>query len=275
MTTVQPLATSSAQQRSVASEQAFPTKERLGVVSYSRGTLAEQHAALCAWLRGGRTTSCMIGYVNPHVYNLAKRDSTLQEFLARADLVSVDGLGISAGVLLVNGHWQTRTVMTPLFDRVLATQDLPALRAVLIGGTEGVMTKGAAAINRATRTIKIVAMRNGYQPIAEYLSFLEEQSEAEVVLIAMGTPRSEQLALAAVARFPSKLFWNIGGGTLHFYAGTLSRVPPIVSSLGMQWLWRIVHEPRVAPRYIIGIPVFLASMVCLVISKRNLKTSAL
>jgi UDP-N-acetyl-D-mannosaminuronic acid transferase (WecB/TagA/CpsF family) len=56
--------------------------------------------------------------------------------------------------------------------------------------------------------------------------------------------------------FPGKLYWNIGGGTLRFHAGTQRRVPRIVSILGTQWLWRMVFEPRIAPRYVIGIPVF-------------------
>jgi hypothetical protein len=68
----------------------------------------------------------MIGYVNPHVYNSRKKDSALREFLRRADLVA-SMVCMSAGALLVNRQWQTRTVMTPLFDRVLATEDLPAL----------------------------------------------------------------------------------------------------------------------------------------------------
>ena len=251
-----------------------PRRGELGVVTYSRGTLGDHHATVCDWLRENRTESRMIGYVNPHVYNLAKKNPTLREFLARADLVAVDGLGMAAAALLVNRHSQTRTVMTALFDRVLATEDLPAHCAVLIGGNEEMMAKGAAAINRASRRIEVIALRDGYQPMADYISFLREQRAADVVLIAMGTPRSEELALAAAGLFPGKLLWSIGGGTLHLYAGTKRRAPSIVSTLGLEWLWRIVSEPRIAPRYLIGVPVFIAAMLRLLFSKRNHGPSA-
>ena len=122
-------------------------------------------------------------------------------------------------------------------------------------------------MNRVAKRIEVIATRHGYLPIADYLSFLRGHADADLVLIAMGTPRSEELALAAVGLFPGTLYWNIGGGTLHFYAGTLRRVPPIVSTLGLQWLWRMVHEPHLSRRYLFGIPIFVSSLVALLFSK--------
>jgi exopolysaccharide biosynthesis WecB/TagA/CpsF family protein len=132
---------------------------------------------------------------------------------------------------------------------------------VLIGGVPAVLENGARAINRASQRIEIVATCQGYAAPEEHLNFLREHSDVDIVLVAMGSPRSEELIAPARDVCAPKLFWNIGGGTLHFYAGTLKRVPERISKLGLQWLWRIVHEPAIAPRYLIGIPNFLASVI--------------
>ena len=236
-------------------------KGELGGVCFSRGTNRELYDVVCAWLRSATRSSRLITYVNPHVFNLARSNSTLQVLLRKADMIAVDGAGFALAVRWLTGHRQTRTVMTPLFDDVLATENLPELHAVLIGGVSEVLERGAAAINLASRRIKIVATCSGYATRAEHCDFLRAHRDVDIVMIAMGTPRSEELMLDAPELCAPKVLWNIGGGTLHFYAGTLKRVPERVSRLGMQWLWRIVHEPRIASRYLIGIPRFLATIL--------------
>lgn len=236
-------------------------KRELDEIGFSPETAEELYTSICYGLQGLRERTRFVSYVNPHVFNLAKSNEKVRRFLGTADVVTVDGLGFALAVRWLLGHGQTRTVMTPLFDRVLATDDLPTLRAVLIGGTAPVVQQGAAAMNRASRRIQVVSTCHGYAAMEEHLAFLREHPDADLVLVAMGTPRSEELMLAARDLFGGKLFWNIGGGTLHFYAGIQKRVPAWVSRIGLQWLWRIAHEPAIAPRYFVGIPRFLAFLI--------------
>jgi N-acetylglucosaminyldiphosphoundecaprenol N-acetyl-beta-D-mannosaminyltransferase len=231
-------------------------KSDLCGIAYSRATCHQFYGAICRWLRGDRSRGATIGYVNPHVFNLAKKHEAVAAFLDKGDIVAVDGAGFALALWLLKGECQTRTVMTPLFDRVLETGDLPRVPAVLIGGTEDVARQGVVAMNRVSRNIQVVAFAHGYQALAEYHDFLRDHADADVVLVAMGTPRSEEFILDASPLFPGKLFWNIGGGTLQFHAGTLRRVPKIVSTLCLQWLWRMIFEPHLMPRYVIGLPVF-------------------
>jgi len=248
---------------------ALSSKENLGGIAYSRNTIDQLHASICSWLRGSRLTSATLSYVNPHVFNLAKKNEKLRALLARADIVAVDGLGFALAVLLFKRKYQSRTVMTPLFDRVLAAQDIPNLKAILIGSTEPIATKAAAAMNQAGSRIRIVRVCDGYQSIEHYITFLKDQADVDLVLVAMGTPRAEELLLAAAQSLEPRLYWNIGGGTLHFYAGTQARVPRFVSAVGMQWLWRILHQPTIAPRYLLGIPLYLIYLAQLSIPKRK------
>jgi N-acetylglucosaminyldiphosphoundecaprenol N-acetyl-beta-D-mannosaminyltransferase len=249
---------------------ALSTTAELCGIRYSRDSLGQFYATICRWLSSpDRKRGLAIGYVNPYVFNLAQKNPKLRLFLREADIVAVDGLGVALSIRLLQGYRQTRTVMTPLFDKVLASTGIPPLKALLIGGSQEVADKGMAAMNAAAGRMEIIKAFHGYYPLEDYPVFIGDNAGADLVLVAMGSPRSEELILAARRQFPGKTFWNIGGGTLHFYAGTQPRVPEIVSKLGLQWLWRIVHDPAITPRYVIGIPVFAGHVLKYMLSKKK------
>jgi N-acetylglucosaminyldiphosphoundecaprenol N-acetyl-beta-D-mannosaminyltransferase len=233
---------------------------RLGPIHYSPGTISDFEKSICAWLAEDHKATFLAGYVNPHVFNIAWTNPSVRECLAQSDITAVDGLGVAVAVSLITRTMQTRTVMTPLFDRVLSRNSNHA-EAILIGGSEEVVSKGAQSINNASHGLKVTVTAGGYEPIQTYISLIEAHPECDVILAAMGSPRSEELILTASQRFSGKLFWNIGGGTLHFYAGTQRRTPPFVSAIGLQWLWRIILQPSIAPRYVIGTPLYLGRLI--------------
>ena len=238
-------------------DNAFPSKSQLCGIGYSRGTLKDFHVAICRWLRASdRPKNTTIGYVNPHVFTLAMKNEAIRTHLDQANIVTVDGGGVSIAVWLLNHERVTRTVMTPLFDSVLSEPNLPKMRAVVVGGSEQVSRDGATAIQRACPQMEVTGCIDGYKPMQTHLDFLRAHEDVDVILVAMGSPRSEEFILQGNALFPEKLFWHIGGGTLNYYAGALRRVPKIISLLWLQWLWRIVFEPKIFSRYAIGIPVF-------------------
>jgi N-acetylglucosaminyldiphosphoundecaprenol N-acetyl-beta-D-mannosaminyltransferase len=239
----------------------------LGGIGYSSESFEQLCATLCRCLQQVRP--CTVSYVNPHVFNIAMQNRSVRELLARADIVAVDGLGFALGARLLTGQRQARTVMTPLFDRVLQEDDLPQLTALLIGGTDEVVALGAEAINRTSRRIRIIKTCHGYASMAEHLELLRRHPEIDLVLVAMGTPRSEELMLAAMDLFPGKFCWNIGGGTLHYYAGTKKGAPHWVSTVGLQWLWRMMWEPATVPRYLVGIPRFCMHLSRLLVLRQK------
>jgi exopolysaccharide biosynthesis WecB/TagA/CpsF family protein len=249
--------------------QRLSNKSDLGGIAYSSDTSAEIYHSLCAWMRGNRETTALVGYVNPHVFNFARVNPLLREFLAQADIVTVDGIGVVLGLLLVKAHRVERTVMTPLLDRVLATDDLPHLKAMLIGGSEAEANRAANAINRTSTRIEVVEARHGYSPLPEYLALLQRHQDLDLVLVGMGTPRSEELLLKAKDICPRSLCWAVGGGTIQYYAGTKRRVPALISTLGLQWVYRMLREPRTAPRYFFGIPAYFWHLLHILLAEKR------
>ena len=75
-------------------------------------------------------------------------------------------------------------------------------------------------------------------------------SGARICLLALGAPKQERLAARGLARHPGLGFLSIGAG-LDFIAGHQTRAPVWVRKIAMEWLWRMLTNPRrLARRYL-------------------------
>jgi N-acetylglucosaminyldiphosphoundecaprenol N-acetyl-beta-D-mannosaminyltransferase len=106
-----------------------------------------------------------------------------------------------------------------------------------------------------------VAIHHGFHQDQEYRAILRNHADASLVLIGMGSPRSERILLLASEICHRALCWHVGGGTLKQWAGTKRRAPAVVTQLGLEWLHRMTFEPQTRTRYTTGIPLFVRHLL--------------
>lgn len=86
-------------------------------------------------------------------------------------------------------------------------------------------------------------------PAADQLLDDLAASGAQLIFLALGAPKQEILAARGAARHPGLGFVSIGAG-LDFIAGAQTRAPVLVRKLALEWLWRMLSNPRrLARRY--------------------------
>lgn len=82
-----------------------------------------------------------------------------------------------------------------------------------------------------------------------------------VVWIGLSTPKQELLAQQLKQRLPRGYFFAAVGAAFDMYAGTRPPPPPIVSRVGLEWLYRSVQEPRRLPlRYARSLPAVIGGL---------------
>lgn len=100
--------------------------------------------------------------------------------------------------------------------------------------------------------VEPIAPPFGFDPQgADAVSHLEtiRQSGAQLCFLALGAPKQEQLAIEGRERAPGCGFVSIGAG-LDFIAGSQTRAPKWVRALALEWVWRMLSNPkRLAGRY--------------------------
>lgn len=125
-----------------------------------------------------------------------------------------------------------------------------------LGSTEPVLRAAAAQLEVDYPGLKVAACLAppyGFDPHGAAADELLDQvaaSGARICLLALGAPKQEVLAARGFARHPQLGFLSIGAG-LDFIAGHQTRAPVWVRKIAMEWLWRMLSNPRrLARRYL-------------------------
>jgi exopolysaccharide biosynthesis WecB/TagA/CpsF family protein len=108
-----------------------------------------------------------------------------------------------------------------------------------------------------------VWVEDGYRSSEEEGARLPElnASGAKMLLVAKGVPSQEHWIAANAARLTAPVILGVGA-LFDFYSGTIPRAPQLVRKLRIEWLYRLLHEPRrLFRRYVLGNPEFIARVL--------------
>lgn len=200
--------------------------------------------------------------VNAYTLSLAARDASFAALLDRG------GLNLPDGMPLV---WLARRRgLTELTDRVygpdltLAVCDrgrAQGLRHYLYGASPEVVQAFAAALERRFPGIEVVGVESPpYRPLSvdERRALVERvtASSAQVVWVGLGTPKQDVF----VDEFAEELGMPLVavGAAFDFLSGHKPMAPTWMQRAGLEWLYRLLREPRrLWRRYLVGNVVFL------------------
>lgn len=137
-------------------------------------------------------------------------------------------------------------------------KDNPNCRIFLLGAAEGIAQKAMNRINeKVGRKIVVGAHSPSYgfekrQKECEELVRIVNESEANVLLVGVGAPKQEKWIMKYRERMPNVDIFMALGATIDFEAGTLKRAPKAWQAYGMEWLYRVLKEPkRLLKRYFV------------------------
>ncbi|HEY9724928.1 MAG TPA: WecB/TagA/CpsF family glycosyltransferase [Chroococcales cyanobacterium] len=155
-------------------------------------------------------------------------------------------------------------------------KDTEEIKVFLLGAKEGVAAQAQENINAKLGREIIVGAHSpsfGFEKNEqECLKIIEEinSSGATVLAVGVGAPKQEKWIHQYKDKLPNiKIFFAIGA-TIDFEAGNKKRAPRWVTEVGLEWLYRLLSEPkRLWKRYLIGGPIF-----CWLIFKQKLKLTS-
>ena len=184
-----------------------------------------------------------------------RRDADFAAAYAAQDMVTADGNPVV---------WLSRLAGRPVdllpgADLVLPLARIAAREGrtvALLGSTEASLEKAGNALMARVPGLEVVlriAPPMGFDPGgAEATAMLERVAASGVGLcfLALGAPKQERLAARGRRIAPGVGFVSIGAG-LDFLAGSQVRAPALVRRLALEWLWRMLGDPRrLAGRYL-------------------------
>jgi beta-1,4-glucosyltransferase len=226
------------------------------VHSMAREVLAREVLAACD---GGGRRQVFFANTNFVVQCRALRP----RLLAPSVRVVNDGIGMDLAALLVHRRRFAENLNGTDFIPYLCTRSPRPLRLFLLGSAPGVAERAGRYLAEALGQ-HVVGTCDGYGEFAAAGDELVARINAarpDIVLVAFGNPRQEQWILDQADALHVPVLFGIGA-LLDFLAGKAVRAPEWVRRLHLEWLYRLVREPRrLLRRYSLDLLVFFG--ICL------------
>jgi N-acetylglucosaminyldiphosphoundecaprenol N-acetyl-beta-D-mannosaminyltransferase len=236
---------------------------RLLGVKITPGTIEDLNRELGRLL--ARDRPGIILSANVHSINLCRTLPWLAAFYNQADLVYVDGAGIVLGAWLLGYSIPKRTTMDDWgwpAARHLARQ---GHSLYLLGNPPGVAAQAAARLQEHAPDLHVLGSHHGFfqktGPENEAVLAEINRLEPDVLMVGLGMPLEQQWIRENQARLRVRVFWEVGSA-FQLWANAIPHCPCWLGSLGLNWLFRLLLEPRrLAKRYLWGNTVFLLEIL--------------
>lgn len=192
---------------------------------------------------------------NPEIVMLAKENPALKEALAGADIVLPDGAGIVKGAAILGRPMKEKVPGIDFACGVMARLAERGDSVYLFGAKPGVAEAAAETLRTKFPGLVISGTSDGYfsddGPIIEKI----KDAAPDLLLVCLGAPKQELWMAKMSGKLPVGLMVGLGG-SLDVFAGTVKRAPEAWQKLDLEWLYRLIKEPRRIGR-MMKLPLFV------------------
>jgi N-acetylglucosaminyldiphosphoundecaprenol N-acetyl-beta-D-mannosaminyltransferase len=189
----------------------------------------------------------VITSANGQVISMCARDPQLRNLFLSADLIHADGMPlVFASRLKCRVPLPERVATTDLFHDVARLAESNGASFYLLGGTEEVIEKAVQSVRQTYPRLTIAGYRNGYFKSDEEEGVVASINETrpDILWIGMGVPAEQVFSLRHRAGLSNVGVIKTSGGLFDFLSGKNRRAPMWMQSAGLEWLYRLVIEPR-------------------------------
>ena len=195
----------------------------------------------------GRLRAGPPGYVvtlNAVMLGRAAKDAEFRRIVNGAMVVTADGMGTLLAARILGMRIPERVAGVDLADRLCALCAAEGFRLFLFGAAEGVADLAARHLLSRHPGLTIAGTRHGYGTGDEgEVTGRIRHAGADLLLVGLGSPRQE----VWIDRWLPQTGVRIGigvGGTLDVFAGHVPLAPRWMRAAGIEWLYRLIREPR-------------------------------
>lgn len=211
----------------------------------------------------------LINTINAHSYNVARKDELFADALQKGDYLIPDGISIVKACKWINAKSKPkeRVAGYDLFEFEMEKLNNKGGTVMFMGSSEKTLALDVKQAAMRFPNLKVVTYSPPYKPV-----FTEEDNRAiieainnanpDLLWIGMTAPKQEKWTYSHWNELNIHCHVGTIGAVFDFFAGTVERAPKWWQRHGLEWLYRLIKEPRrMWRRYIIGNTKFLWYML--------------
>ncbi len=205
-----------------------------------------------------QSSSAIVAFANVNLLNIATRDDRVRAVLRRSVVIN-DGIGVDiASRLLFGSPFPQNLNGTDFIPRYLRSTR-QRYRIFLLGGRPGVAERAKEYFSKQYPMHDLVGCHHGYFSMEDSVRIIDmiKASNAEIIFVGMGNPQQELWIADNLQATGCRLAFGVGA-LFDFVTGNVRRAPSWIRATRMEWLYRLIQEPRrLWRRYLIGNFLFL------------------
>jgi len=174
-----------------------------------------------------------------------QKNAALRSAVNRCSLISVDGQGVVWAAKLFGINIPERVAGIDLFESLIAIAADNGLRPYFLGATDDVVRKAVDVFRARHPTLDVAGFRSGYfsedkeHAVAEAI----RTSDADLLFVAISSPKKEFFLDRNFESMNVPFVMGVGG-SFDIFAGKTLRAPQWMQRFGLEWLYRLLAEPR-------------------------------
>lgn len=184
---------------------------------------------------------------NGQVIALAAADPGFKDLMLSADQINPDGMPM----VMLSGYvsserLEERVATTDLVHAVAEMAEADEISFYFLGGTAAVNAEAVARMKEKYPKLIFSGARDGYFRRDEEEAVVEEiaRLRPDILWIGFGVPNEQQFVSRNLEKLRGVGVVKTSGGLFDFLSGKKSRAPQWMQNCGMEWLYRIILEPR-------------------------------
>ena len=197
---------------------------------------------------------------NAEIAYEALHDENTRTLLNSAELMLPDGAGVVLASKILKTPLKQKVAGVDFADGLLGVLETTGQSLYLLGSKPGIGELAAQKMMQKHPRLRIAGIADGYfqdeAPVIDKIN----ASGADVLFVCLGAPKQEQFMARHQKALHVKLMAGLGG-TLDSFAGTVKLARMWLFRLNLEWLYRLIKEPKRFKR-MLRLPKYLWAVVC-------------
>lgn len=182
---------------------------------------------------------------NSEIIMLAYKDEEFKSVLNNADMLTADGIGVVYASKILNNPIEERAAGYDIACGVIDKIAESGHGLYLFGGKPGVAEKAKENLDKKYPFIRVVGTHDGYFDEGQIPEIIDDinNSGADILFVCLGAPAQEKWINANMHKLKVRVCMGVGG-SIDVLAGVAERAPEKWCNMGLEWLYRLLKQPK-------------------------------
>ena len=186
---------------------------------------------------------------NPETFMISEKDKDIKNMLLDDKVTMVpDGIGVLKAGKKIGVNIEERITGIDIANKLLEMGNELNKSIYLFGSKQEVIDSMEIVLKEKYPNIKLIGSSNGYIFNKDDVYSKAAKLEPDIVLVALGIPLQEKLIYKHLDKFKKGIFVGVGG-SFDVMSGHKKRAPKIFIKMNLEWLYRIMKEPKRLKRF--------------------------